>query len=139
MTHTPTPKLSSVLLVDDDPTTNYLHRLLLTRMNVTTTLLEALNGEQALVLLHDHCYRITPDCPALILLDLKMPVMNGFEFMAAYQAEDFPQKESIIIVMLTTSQHPQDVERAQQLRVAAFLNKPLTSEKVEGILHDYFN
>ena len=126
------------LLVDDDPTTNYLNRKLLQRLNVTAQVREALNGQQALDLLATSC--TTPDaptCPALVFLDVNMPVMDGFAFLETYQQLPLAQSP-IIIVMLTTSLHPADVQRANQLPVAGFLTKPLTAEKVAQVLADHF-
>jgi len=132
-------KLACALLVDDDQTTNYLNQLLLKRLSVTDTLLTAVNGQEALLLVEEHCQSASPSCPALILLDVKMPVMNGFEFLEAYANLDLPQKHAIIIVMLTTSLHPQDMARMEQLNINGFLSKPLTKEKVNDILQTYFN
>lgn len=132
-------KLTCALLVDDDQTNNYLNKLLISRLQITDKLLIALNGQEALTLVEQHCQEASPSCPALILLDVKMPVMNGFEFLEAYAQLPLPRKHAIIIVMLTTSLHPQDMERVQNLQVDGFLSKPLTKEKVEGILETYFN
>ncbi|MBF9239349.1 response regulator [Hymenobacter sp. BT683] len=132
-------KLTCALLVDDDQTTNYLNQLLLKRLAVTNKLLVALNGQEALELLQIHCREATQDCPALILLDVKMPVMDGFAFLEAYYKLPFLQKEAIIIVMLTTSLHPQDVDRVQKLNIAGFLNKPLTEDKINAVLENHFN
>jgi CheY-like chemotaxis protein len=122
--------------VDDDPVNNFLNQRLLENLAVADQLLVALNGQEAFALLEAHC----PDaaCPALILLDVNMPVMNGFEFLHAYQQLPLEQKEAIVIIMLTTSLHPQDVERGEQLNVAGFLSKPLTVEKVNGLLKQHF-
>lgn len=132
-------KLTCALLVDDDQTTNYLNKLLLQRLGVTDKLLVALNGQEALELLVAHCQQVTPDCPALILLDIKMPVMDGFQFLEAYEKLPDIQHEAIIIVMLTTSLHPQDVKRLEHLHIAGFLNKPLTKEKIDDVLKHHFN
>ena len=132
-------KLTCALLVDDDQTTNYLNQLLLKRLAVTDKLLVALNGQEALKQLEVHCHEASLECPMLILLDVKMPVMNGFEFLEAYAQLSIPNKQAVIIVVLTTSLHPQDVSRLENLSIAGFLNKPLTREKVDSILQDHFN
>jgi len=133
-------KLTCTLLVDDDATTNFLNRKLLEKLAVTDTLLVAQNGQQALDLLAVHCQGASPTCPALILLDVNMPVLDGFGFLEAYhELPLLAQPESIIIVMLTTSLHPHDVRRAQELHATGFLDKPLTRDKIDGILRQHFH
>jgi CheY-like chemotaxis protein len=132
------PLLSSVLLVDDDSTTNYLNKLLLTRMDIAEQVLVAENGEQALRTLDQTCR--TPEsaaCPRLILLDMNMPVLNGLAFLEAYVQMPLTEPP-IVVVMLTTSLHEHDLTRAQQLPIAGFLNKPLTREKVTALLQEHF-
>lgn len=134
------PILTSVLLVDDDSTTNFLNKLLLTRMGVAEQVLVAENGEQALRTLDQTCGEpADPTCPRLILLDMNMPVLNGLAFLEAYVQMPLAQQAAIVIVMLTTSLHPVDLARAQQLPIAGFLNKPLTKEKVTAILQEHFS
>ncbi len=132
-------KLACTLLVDDDETTNYLNQLLFKRMDVTETLLVARNGQQALDLLHRHCQGPdSPTCPALILLDVKMPVMDGFEFLEVYARLPWARREATVVVMLTTSLNPQDVQRMQDLPIAGFLTKPLTKEKISQVMQQHF-
>jgi CheY-like chemotaxis protein len=132
------PHLNTVLLVDDDATTNYLNKLLLTRLNVADQLLVAENGRQALDTLNHVCKETTPNCPALILLDLNMPVMSGLEFLEAYQQLAWAPSQTSIIVVLTTSTNTKELARVQQLPVAAILTKPLTAEKMRLVLQDHF-
>ena len=131
-------KLACVMLVDDDTTTNYLNQLLLKRLGVAEQVLVAGNGKEALDLLHVHCQTPFAACPVLILLDVKMPVMDGFAFLEAYAQLPVAQRQTITIVMLTTSLHPRDVERMQRLNTSGFLNKPLDREKLNGILKTHF-
>lgn len=135
MTHLP-----SILLVDDDQTTNFLNQSLLRRLAVTDHILVARDGQEALSLLAQHCQPPTSlHCPGLILLDVNMPGMNGIQFLETYQQLSLAEQKTIVIVMLTTSLHPHDVQRVQQLNmVAGFVSKPLTAEKVAAILQEHF-
>jgi CheY-like chemotaxis protein len=132
------PKLTSVLLVDDDATTNYLNKILLTRLGVAEQLLVATNGREALTTLAQTCTAANTSCPALILLDVNMPVMSGIEFLEAYQHLPLGQQQAIVIVLLTTSVNARDLERVQTLPIAGTLTKPLTEAKVTTLLQQYF-
>lgn len=124
-------KLPSILLVDDDSTTNFLNELLLKSLGVADQLLVAQNGREALTTLNQAN-------PSLILLDVNMPVMNGIEFLEAYVQLPQAQRQAIVVVMLTTSLHSRDLERVQELPIAGLVNKPLTKEKVDTILQMHF-
>jgi len=132
-------KLASVLLVDDDTTTNFLNKLLLQTMGVSDQLLVAENGIEALRILHQTCSGEPAEvCPQLILLDMNMPIMNGLAFLEAYTQQAAAHPQNTVIVMLTTSLHERDLARAQELPIASILNKPLTREKVTAILQEHF-
>jgi CheY-like chemotaxis protein len=132
-------KLPAVLLVDDDQTTNYLNRLLIEKLNVAETILVAHDGREALDLLAEHCQAPATRCPRLILLDVNMPGMSGIQFLEAYRELPLATQGILVIVMLTTSLHPRDVQRVQQLStVAGFVSKPLTTAKMEAILAEHF-
>jgi CheY-like chemotaxis protein len=127
------------LLVDDDETTNYLNQTLLRRMAVSDQVLVAGNGQQALDLLHAHCERpASSTCPALILLDINMPLMNGFDFLKAYAQRPARENPAVVIIMLTTSLNFRDVEQLPGLPVHGYLTKPLTREKINQLLHEHF-
>jgi len=57
------PQLSSILLVDGDSTTNYLHKMLVQRAGVCEHILVAENGREALGLLHQTCQPLSPQWP----------------------------------------------------------------------------
>ena len=130
-------KLSSILLVDDDATANYLNELLLNSLGVADQLLLAQNGREALATLSQVCTSSVA-CPPLILLDVNMPVMNGIEFLEAYARLPLTQQQAIVIIMLTTSLHSRDLERVRELPVAGVVDKPLTKAKVDTILQMHF-
>ncbi|WP_324680547.1 response regulator [Hymenobacter sp. GOD-10R] len=127
-----------VLLVDDDPTTNFLNKKLLQRLGVTDTIRVALNGQEALYEVREHCREQPADCPVLVFLDINMPVMNGIQFMEAYQQLPAAEQRAVVIVMLTTSVSPRDQQRIQALPVAEYLSKPLTQQQIEHVLQQHF-
>ena len=131
-------KLAAILLVDDDPTSNYLHQLLLEELAVADQLLVATNGAEAL---HILTHVLPPAAAAgsvLVLLDVNMPVMNGLEFLEAYQQLPPDRWQAVVIVMLTTSLHPRDLARIQALPIAGLVSKPLSEEKINTILREHF-
>lgn len=132
------PQVSSILLIDDDETTNFLNQALIKRAQVTDQVLVATNGLDALRVLHTTCTPSSTQCPALILLDVNMPVMNGIEFLEAYQKLALAQEQNIVIVLLTTTVLTRDLERVQQLPIASILDKPLTTDKLRLLVDRHF-
>ena len=131
-------QLSSILLVDDDATTNYLNESLLRSLHVADHVIVAHDGLEALALLESEEVAPTTSSPALILLDISMPAMNGMEFLEAYQRLPPEQRATIIIVVLTTSMNSQDLARLDELPIAGLASKPLTAEKINTILQLHF-
>ncbi|MFC7666330.1 ATP-binding protein [Hymenobacter humi] len=131
-------KLSTVLLVDDDETSNFLSERLLTNMGVAEQVLCAANGEEALEVLAQHGTVFSPTNPALVLLDLNMPVMDGIEFLDAYQALPLVKQQAAVIVVLSSSMHPYDLNCVQTSSITDVVSKPLTKEKISNLLQQNF-
>ena len=131
-------KLGCILLVDDDEATNFLHKIVVQRSECTNHLEVALNGEEALQYLHS-AYNDAHPRPDLILLDINMPIMNGWEFLDEYQKLKPEQKSKTVIVMLTTSLNPDDRQRSSEIpEINGFKNKPLDEEVLLNILKEYY-
>jgi len=135
--------LDLILLVDDDETTNHVNKRLLSRLNIAHEIKVLENGKQALDYLKTAC---GPDkvsgtiCPDLIFLDIKMPVMDGFSFLEAYEQTHLDQQNPIVIMMLTSSASFYDLERLKQYKkVKRHLSKALTESDVKEILKEHFN
>ena len=131
-------KLRSVLLVDDDPTNNFLNLRLLRRLNVANQVVIAENGQEALALLQPANAGPAPAFPSLILLDIQMPILNGIEFLQAYQQLPLAHRQHTTVVVLSTSVDERDLSRLNGLPIAGRLDKPLTPEKITQALQLHF-
>ena len=132
--------LNTILLIDDDETTNYLNRRLLSRMNVAPDIRVVTNGEQALEYL-TKAYRGLDDhpYPDLIFVDIKMYVMDGFEFLEKYQQLPEAQKQQSVMLMLTSSASFYDLEKLKAFPdVRQHVSKPLTEGDVRELVREYF-
>jgi CheY-like chemotaxis protein len=135
--------LDLVLLVDDDDTTNYLNKRLLIEMKVAREIMILKNGKEAIDYLSTACIdqsSATNKCPDLIFLDIKMPTMDGFEFLEEYQRLGLDARDHVIILMLTSSASFYDLERIKSFKkVKKHFSKALTSHDVKEIIAEFFN
>jgi two-component system chemotaxis response regulator CheY len=92
--------------------------------------LEASDGLEALALLRARMPELAR--PRLILSDVNMPIMNGFEFVE--QLRDQALMEDVPVVMITTESAELQVRRAIGAGVAAYMRKPFTAEQMKAIL-----
>ena len=123
----------NILLIDDDHICNFLTQQILLRMEIANKIYTALNGRDALKLLNpsDGSKSINLD---LILLDLNMPIMDGFTFLDNFKNLDIPGKEKIAIVIVSSSQNSNDVKKAMDKGVDHYLTKPISIIELKGIL-----
>jgi len=119
-----------VLLVDDDRAINFLNQIILKDSGLNCTVDVALNGSEALSVIKDKDV-----CPDVILLDINMPVMDGFEFLENLK-EMGTCYNTTRVYMLTSSLRDSDREEALAFDcVKSYLEKPLTAQMVANILH----
>lgn len=130
-------KLDCVLLVDDDEVTNFLHETLIQDLEAAEQVMAVGNGSDALSLLQEQA-NAGGNAPNLILLDINMPVMSGFEFLEAFKKLDKNFRQLVMIVILTSSLNPIDIKKVAESDHVEFLNKPLTEDKLEAILEKHF-
>ena len=131
-------KLNSVLLIDDDRSTNFFNKIIIQKTNCTDNIVVVESGEQGLEYLNTSIDQKFPQ-PDLIFLDINMPGMDGWEFMKHYEKLDDNKKGKIIIIMLTTSLNPDDKEKAEKIvDIKGFKNKPLSTAMVMEIVQHYF-
>lgn len=131
-------KLNSILLVDDDEAANFLHTMIIKQLDCTENIITKENGVEALDYLRSTIDGIYPQ-PDLILLDINMPIMDGWEFLGEYEKLKDDQLAKIVIVMLTTSLNPDDRKKAEVIPdISGFISKPLSRIKLEDTLEKHF-
>jgi CheY-like chemotaxis protein len=121
--------MKRVWLIDDDEVFVFLTKKLITASEQEVSLETYINGQDAIDRLHE----IAADenaLPDLILLDLNMPVMDGWEFLNAYQQVNFSNPDKIHLYIVTSSISPYEVERAKQIPIVReFIVKPMVKQK----------
>jgi CheY-like chemotaxis protein len=126
-------KLNCILLVDDDPHSNFFHQRLLNKISCTEVVEIALDGEIALNFIISKKNR-----PDIIFLDINMPKMDGWEFLEKYEKLTAEEKAKIV-VMLSSSLNPDDKNKAENYAsVSGFVTKYLEKQSVEEILLKHF-
>lgn len=126
---------NEVLLVDDDKHTNFFNYIMLEEMKLAQRVHFALDGMEALKLIQEgQALKNDGDSGAyLILLDIQMPVMGGFEFLEQLSGYKDLAKEKIYVVLLTSLTDRYYDKKARDFKITTILNKPLTPEKFKLI------
>jgi DNA-binding response OmpR family regulator len=118
-------RLGRILLVEDDPKDVELTLTALDEYNLANEVVVASDGEQAL----DYLYyrgkfmRRAPENPAVMLLDLKLPKVDGLEILKQIKADE--KLRMIPVVVLTSSREERDMVTSYQLGVNAYVVKPV--------------
>jgi CheY-like chemotaxis protein len=126
-------KCKSILLVDDDDISNFINQRVISSANITDHIFITKNGLEALKYLRSQASESNGLIPDVILLDVKMPVMDGFEFLEEFEMTEKHLVGKIKIILLTSSNNPSDIEQAKKYNISGYINKPLTSDKLNEV------
>jgi CheY-like chemotaxis protein len=123
------------MLVDDNPDDNFFHERVIKKSNLVNNVVIKTTGVDALE--HLKSKKDINNHPNLIFLDINMPGMNGWEFLEKYNTIDKELQCEVVIIMLTTSDNPDDEARSLK-NVTDFKTKPLTKEMLNEIIKKHF-
>jgi CheY-like chemotaxis protein len=132
-------KFDKIICVDDDPIALLLSKLVLAKADFASQVITAANGEIALEYLEkpevieEHK---NSNNPLIILLDLNMPVMDGWEFLEQFSKTLYKEHyQTTRIILLSSSIDPNDIERSKEFSmVMDFIPKPLTKDMLNDIM-----
>jgi CheY-like chemotaxis protein len=122
-------KYANILVVEDDPSSAFLLKLLLLEADMAENISIAHNGKEALDYL-DRLKASGARYPELIFLDINMPVMDGFEFLENCKHTGCLENEKAEVIILTSSAHQQDVRKAKAFGIRNYMIKPISEEAI---------
>jgi CheY-like chemotaxis protein len=123
----------NILVIDDDEIGTHLNCSIIKKLGIARHVINKKNGQEAIDYIKMQYYTFK-SLPSLILLDLNMPVMDGFEFIKEMKKSDFKFANKIPITILTSSTSPKDFKRIIDLGDLFYVTKPLTQNKLLEIL-----
>lgn len=124
-------KSVSVLLVDDDEINNFISIKLIKKALLNTDIIACLNGKYAIDQLIDIQKKDPSKMPDYILLDINMPIMNGWEFLDEYTRLNIDPLGKTKIFIISSSVFSNDINKARSYPlVKDFISKPLNVDKI---------
>jgi CheY-like chemotaxis protein len=133
----PKTKEKVVLLIDDNDIDNFINERMVKGCAYAEVVYINTSTRSALEFLKN--LTVNPSAtqemyPTVIFLDINMPILDGFQFLAELEKFDYDFVKNLKVIMLTSSINPADQEKAMRSKlVSGFLHKPLTQEALKGI------
>jgi len=136
-------KLKCILLIDDDPNDILFHKRAIEKANVECEVIAMESATLGLEFIQSRGNNgNTQRQPDLIFVDINLPAMNGWDFIAAYQQgiKTVGLQTTPIIVMLSASGSQEDEDKAKSMGVVSdLLVKPLRKEMIQAIVDKHFS
>lgn len=128
------------LIVDDDPACRFLTRMALEEVDLSEEIIELPHGKAALDYIISHCRgtQAISQCPDWIILDLNMPVMDGFELLNLLQQAKQTKLVQQTVTILSSSSNPKDIDQTAQYEVEAYLTNPLLMEDMVNFIERFY-
>ena len=127
-------KINLACLIEDDPIHVFLTQKYIDMIGKVENLMICSNGKEAFDKL-SAIITAGEVLPELILLDLNMPIWDGWQFLDEFTK--IPIKEKVVIYILTSSNNPEDLKRAAEYKLESnYLVKPITLENLKIALEN---
>ena len=122
-------KVNCVLILDDDRVHNFIAALAIRKTGLTDHVHTVYNGSDGIKFINEYRKK-NGVSPSMIFLDINMPVMDGIEFIEAYNRQDIQKRGKEGAIAIMTLVPKQDKEKLEQWGLKAFIPKPITKESV---------
>lgn len=127
---------ATILLAEDDNEDAFLMCRAFRKAHLLNPVIRVRNGEEAIAYLRgdgDYANRERYPLPFLLLLDLKMPLADGFDVLRWVRNQ--PDLKRMLVVVLTSSTHEPDVKKAYELGANSYLTKPAGFDELTQLLN----
>ena len=118
----------SVLIVEDNSVNRFLAVTLIKRIVPNAEIIEAKNGEEAIAIINNQCFDI-------ILMDIQMPIMNGYE--AATEIRKIPKYQNVPIIALTAGILNGEREKCLEYGMNDYLSKPILAKDLQEMIQKW--
>ena len=127
--------LKRVLAIDDDEEYNFLTELMFEDSGIDCELIFFTSAEESMNYLENN----RDSFPNLILLDINMPIMNGWDFLEEYMERGYDQLYNTWIIVLSSSVYNEDKQKAMTYpSVIEYIEKPLSGEAIDRLVAEYY-
>lgn len=123
----------NLLVIDDDDINIFIIKKIVEKADLNINMVSKGNGQQAIDYIKDSIAN-PEQFPNLMLIDINMPIMNGWEFIEAYQMLNIQQ--SVDMYILSSSVYENDIEKTKSYTsVKGFISKPLSIERLKELVN----
>lgn len=127
-------EIKSIIFIDDDPASNYIHNLVLKKLDLSIGPKFFLSVKDALTYLSNNDDSVKT-YPEIIFVDINMPVADGWDFVKEYMNTFFKPEKKQFIIMLSSSITPDDIKKVSEYEIIFdFIEKPLSVTMLASVL-----
>jgi len=129
-------KIPNILIIDDDPMSSFMLKRL-AELGELADIITIFNSARSALEYIEERKQADNLLPDVIFLDIYMPILNGWDFLTAFKTLKPQLSKKIDIVIVSSSEHPRDVEQARTFEeVKAYAVKPVSLERLKEIIEN---